>query len=323
MTNTKHIPDEAVKAALDTWMPVATIDNDLFEDMRKTIAAALPHLSAPCAVEVIKLDWSIPFPHETQERAESVFGTYAIWEIGGEGYYRTPSATAGTPVQGGQTEAKAAAQADFERRILSCVVTKPVDVPALLHEVRNGERDGFINTGKEPNGNDADLSCPCCGGSGHKDDAKPVDVAAVRRQGYREGLEAAAKWHDEHAIGYETEYSNLNIADEMAAEHRGSATAIRALSAEPAQAEQRRPIETAPKDGTEILAWREDCGWLIVSYTSLDAFPMSQSELDELDEETLFQKDWFTQFGQHRLEGNEVPTHWMPLPAAPTPEAGK
>ena len=63
---------------------------------------------------------------------------------------------------------------------------------------------------------------------------KPVDVAAVRETGFREGLEVAAKWHEEHAIGYETEHSNLNIADELAAEHRGSATAIRALSAEPA-----------------------------------------------------------------------------------------
>lgn len=79
----------------------------------------------------------------------------------------------------------------------------------------------------------------------------------------------------------------------------------------------RQTIETAPKDGSEILVWREDCGWLIASYTSLDAFPMTQSELDELDEETLFQKDWFTQFGQHRLEGSEVPTHWMTLPDAP------
>lgn len=63
---------------------------------------------------------------------------------------------------------------------------------------------------------------------------QPVDVAAVLETGFREGLEVAAKWHEEHAFGYETEYSNLNIADELAAEHRGSATAIRALSAEPA-----------------------------------------------------------------------------------------
>ncbi|MDM7852330.1 hypothetical protein [Pseudochrobactrum kiredjianiae] len=105
------------------------------EYIRADVAAN--HLSVPSAVEVVKLDWSIPFPHGTQERAESVFGTYAIWEFGGEGYYRTPSATAGTPVQGGQTEAKAAAQADFERRIFACVVTKPVDVAAAREELED------------------------------------------------------------------------------------------------------------------------------------------------------------------------------------------
>lgn len=97
--------------------------------------------------------------------------------------------------------------------------------------------------------------------------------------------------------------------------------AISALSAEQAQGEQRQPIETAPKDGSEILAWRVDCGWFIASYTSLDAFPMTQSELDALDEEDLFSKDWFTQNGHERLEGSEIPTHWMLLPAAPTTEA--
>ena len=84
-----------------------------------------------------------------------------------------------------------------------------------------------------------------------------------------------------------------------------------------------KPIESAPKDGTEILAWREDCGQFIALYTSADAFPMTQDELDAWDEETLFAKDWFTQWPQaYRLEGIEVPTHWMPLPAAPGAETG-
>ncbi|RSE85539.1 hypothetical protein [Achromobacter denitrificans] len=79
-----------------------------------------------------------------------------------------------------------------------------------------------------------------------------------------------------------------------------------------------KPISSAPKDGTEILAWRSDCGQFIASYTSADSFPMTQDELDAWDEETLFAKDWFTQWPQaYRLEGIEVPTHWMPLPDAP------
>ncbi|WP_025137744.1 hypothetical protein [Achromobacter sp. DH1f] len=85
------------------------------------------------------------------------------------------------------------------------------------------------------------------------------------------------------------------------------------------------PIESAPKDGTHILAWREDCGQFIASYTSADGFPLTQAELDAYDEDTLFQKDWFTQWPDAtRLDGSEVPTKWQRLPADPgaAPAAG-
>lgn len=79
-----------------------------------------------------------------------------------------------------------------------------------------------------------------------------------------------------------------------------------------------QPIETAPKDGTEILAWREDCGVFIARWTTCEEF-CTEQELDELDEETIFQEDWFcADFIQGcRLEGREAPTHWMPLPSEP------
>lgn len=79
-----------------------------------------------------------------------------------------------------------------------------------------------------------------------------------------------------------------------------------------------KPISSAPKDGTEILAWRSDCGQFIASYTSADSFPMTQDELDAYDEATLFAKDWFTQWPDAtRLDGSEAPTLWQPLPAEP------
>jgi hypothetical protein len=79
-----------------------------------------------------------------------------------------------------------------------------------------------------------------------------------------------------------------------------------------------QPIATAPLDGTEVLAWREDCGQFIALHTSADAFPLTQDEIDQMDEETLFAKSWFTQWPQAiRCDGSETPTHWMRLPERP------
>lgn len=78
------------------------------------------------------------------------------------------------------------------------------------------------------------------------------------------------------------------------------------------------PIETAPKE-EELLGWRDDCGVLLIMHTSYDRFA-DERECEEIDEDTLFQKDWFGAFipgGMTRLDGTEVPTHWMPKPAAP------
>ena len=78
------------------------------------------------------------------------------------------------------------------------------------------------------------------------------------------------------------------------------------------------PIETAPKDGTEIWGYREDSGPLLVRYTSPDAF-LTDSELEKLDEESAFAEGWFYAdfVDGGRLDGSEVPTHWQPLPPPP------
>ncbi|WP_249220701.1 hypothetical protein [Burkholderia cenocepacia] len=97
------------------------------------------------------------------------------------------------------------------------------------------------------------------------------------------------------------------------------------LAAHPGQPEPRaevtgwQTIETAPKE-TELLGWRKDCGVLLIMHTSFDRWA-SEAECDEIDEETLFQKDWFgTALPgiMDRLEGGEAPTHWMAIPAAPS-----
>lgn len=64
-----------------------------------------------------------------------------------------------------------------------------------------------------------------------------------------------------------------------------------------------RPIETAPKDGTEILGYTEEVGALVLYWDSMTG---------EMD---------------HWSDGMSVsfwkPTHWVPLPAAPGPADGE
>lgn len=76
-------------------------------------------------------------------------------------------------------------------------------------------------------------------------------------------------------------------------------------------------IETAPKY-KDVLVYREDAGIFMARYSSLDGLISTiEIEKNELDEETIFQEDWFESGIYARLEGDEKPTHWMPLPILP------
>ena len=88
-----------------------------------------------------------------------------------------------------------------------------------------------------------------------------------------------------------------------------------------AEVKSHRPknIKSAPKDGTEILGWRVDCGWLIVRWDCAESF-LTESEIEAGDwnDNDLFLDDWFCAdfVSGSRLEGSEAPTHWMKLPDA-------
>lgn len=79
-----------------------------------------------------------------------------------------------------------------------------------------------------------------------------------------------------------------------------------------------QPIATAPQDGTEILGWREDAGVLLIWWAAPIDF-CTEEELQDIDIDSAESCDWFyvdsTSGG--RLDGDEAPTHWMPLPKGP------
>lgn len=78
-----------------------------------------------------------------------------------------------------------------------------------------------------------------------------------------------------------------------------------------------RDISTAPK-GEEIFAYREDAGWFQAIWGAMDVFPLSEREIDGIDEDTFWHESWwgFGYDGVFRLEDDLEPTHWT---TAPTP----
>lgn len=162
----------------------------------EAILAALQNIQAamvPCAVEVEKLEWDgfVGFAGSFSYVVAPPSFTKG-WRVWGK--ISDKSASIGgvliTTTAANEEEAKTAAQADFERRILSCVVTKT------------------------------------------------VDVAAVRKQAFEEAAKVAeATWPNGGPM-------DIGHGSRIA-------TAIRAISAEPAPGEQRQTTHRHVKRGTE------------------------------------------------------------------------
>ena len=81
-----------------------------------------------------------------------------------------------------------------------------------------------------------------------------------------------------------------------------------------------QPIESAPKDGSDMWLWREDSGAFLGRWIAPVDF-LTDSEIDTWlagDPEIAEECDWF--FADY-VQGGRVtdgpPTHWQPLPPPP------
>ncbi len=81
-----------------------------------------------------------------------------------------------------------------------------------------------------------------------------------------------------------------------------------------------QPISTAPKDGTEIIAFRPDQGVFVCRWGTLEEFvPKDMNGDPMVDYDEDFAHWWHDRWGW--MEGSDAPTHWQPLPKPPTEDA--
>lgn len=82
-------------------------------------------------------------------------------------------------------------------------------------------------------------------------------------------------------------------------------------------------IGSAPRDGTSILVWRDDWDEPVMArwVCCYDFLTETECDASGMDDEALARHDWFCADYANgcRLESDQSPTHWMPLP---TPPAG-
>lgn len=82
---------------------------------------------------------------------------------------------------------------------------------------------------------------------------------------------------------------------------------------------QWQPMGTCPKH-VDVLFYREDCGVINGQFTCADSFMTDKErESGDYSEAEQFNEDaWcYGPQGVERLDGDLVPTHWMPYPAEP------
>lgn len=118
----------ALEAALSAVKPVRCRDCDGYncDD-----GCAYPGARPAPSVAVKALEWVEGDPGTYTEIAESPFGHYSVWEINGTACWSPWKQGYGSIAEGGLAGAKAAAQADYEARILSALSAQVQDVAGV------------------------------------------------------------------------------------------------------------------------------------------------------------------------------------------------
>lgn len=77
-----------------------------------------------------------------------------------------------------------------------------------------------------------------------------------------------------------------------------------------------QPIETAPKDGTEVIGYRPDQGAFCFRWAWMSEFVATDRNGDPIEDYDEMAADWWhDRWGW--MEGDLRPTHWRHLPAPP------
>lgn len=122
---------EELAAALREPLPTRVIGDDVVVDEAAVNAErelAADYLDAPDHAGRVKVKAMVWVYDKFRQMAttRTLFGEWCAWEFeGGYGHYRAPGMSSGKPVSGGIKAAKAAAQADYESRILSALEPAP------------------------------------------------------------------------------------------------------------------------------------------------------------------------------------------------------
>lgn len=114
----KHVDEQLM------YMDLCDDKGDLGRNMHRALTAYRAARESAGEVEVKPLVWDCRGYLETAEDASSILGDWVVWTANGDSYYKGPGDHIGTCIpstSGCKAAAKAAAQADYARRIRSAI----------------------------------------------------------------------------------------------------------------------------------------------------------------------------------------------------------